>query len=490
MQKLNMFRYLFIIFSLSCTAEPPDIEPQAVIPSSGQIAYQEMEMTGFIHFGINTFTDKEWGDGGESPELFNPTAFDAEQWARTAKTAGMKQLILTAKHHDGFCLWPSAYTEHSVKNSPWKNGEGDIVREFVDACRKYDLKAGLYLSPWDRNHADYGQPEYIEYYRNQLTELLTQYGDITEIWFDGANGGSGYYGGANETRRIDKKTYYEWSITWPLVKQLQPGALIFSDVGPDIHWNGNEKGIAGETNWSTITNEGATVGEADRKILNSGEPDGKYWIASECDVSIRPGWFYHTSQDTLVKSPQEIVDIYYKSVGRNGTFLLNLPPDQRGLIYENDVENLTEFRGMINETFAVNLAAGKTVTTDNFRLNHQKFSPAHLLDEDNATYWAADDDVLKAVLEVDLGAMETFDRILLQEPIRFGQRISEFSIEGFVDGAWTSLARGTTIGYKRLLRISPVTTRKVRLVILDALNTPAISSFGLYKASAKETVKG
>jgi alpha-L-fucosidase len=245
-----------------------------------------MEMIGFIHFSINTFTDKEWGYGDESPELFNPSSLDAEQWARAAKEAGMKQLILTAKHHDGFCLWPSAYTEHSVKNSPWKNGQGDLVKEFTEACRHHGLKAGLYLSPWDRNHKDYGTPEYLDYYRNQLTELLSNYGEISEIWFDGANGGDGYYGGANEIRKIDRGTYYDWDNTFNLVYSLQPEIIIFSDAGPGCRWIGNEHGIAGETNWSTINGDSLTIGGSDQAYLNTGDPNGPDWIPGECDVSI------------------------------------------------------------------------------------------------------------------------------------------------------------------------------------------------------------
>jgi len=261
-----------------CGLSPGDIPPNEVVPSREQIEYQKMEFIGFVHFTVNTFTDREWGFGDESPEVFNPSQFDANQWAEIAAEVGMKELILTAKHHDGFCLWPSRYTEHSVKKSPWKNGAGDIVGEFVEACSRYGIKVGLYLSPWDRNHADYGSPSYIDYYRNQLTELLTGYGEVTEVWFDGANGGTGYYGGANEDRRIDRETYYDWRATWALVKSLQPGTLIFSDAGPDIRWIGNERGFAAETNWSTINAEGIVVGAADNAYLNTGDPEGKQWL--------------------------------------------------------------------------------------------------------------------------------------------------------------------------------------------------------------------
>ena len=332
------------ILLTACGRTPQELTANDVIPSARQLEYQEMEFIGFIHFTVNTFTDKEWGYGDESPDIFDPTEFDAEQWAQAARKAGMKQLILTAKHHDGFCLWPSKYTEHSVKNSPWKNGQGDIVAEFVAACRRNGLKVGLYLSPWDRNHADYGTPAYIEYYHNQLTELLTEYGDISEIWFDGANGGTGYYGGARETRRIDRNTYYRWPETWALVKKLQPDILIFSDAGPDIRWIGNERGYAGHTNWSMINTDNIVVGGADQVYLNTGDPEGNSWVIPLCNTSIRPGWFYHEKEDDQVKSLQQLLDVYYRSVGRNGVLLLNLPPDGRGRFHENDIQALQEFR--------------------------------------------------------------------------------------------------------------------------------------------------
>jgi alpha-L-fucosidase len=476
----------FILTSFSCTPVSQDLTPNPVIPSPRQVEYQEMEFIGFIHFTVNTFTDKEWGFGDESPEIFNPTEFDANQWAQVAKEAGMKQLILTAKHHDGFCLWPSKYTEHSVKNSPWKNGQGDIVQEFVDACRRHGLKAGLYLSPWDRNHPDYGNPEYIDYYHKQLQELLTEYGEISEIWFDGANGGSGYYGGTRETRRIDQATYYRWPETWALVKELQPQILIFSDAGPDIRWIGNEKGYAGITNWSMLSTDDIIVGAADNAYLNSGDPEGQSWVIPLCNTSIRPGWFYHKKEDSQVKSLQQLLDVYYKSVGRNGVLLLNLPPDTRGLIHENDIRALQALRSTLDEAFASNIASGKSIQASNTRKGQAKFAPENLLDNDSTAYWAAEDTVREASLEIDLGERSVFDRILLQEPIRLGQRISRFAINAFIQGKWVPIAQGTTIGYKRLLRIPAVTTDKVQIVIKNANNVPALSHFGLFLASPAE----
>jgi alpha-L-fucosidase len=431
-------------------------------PTSLQVEYQQMELVGFIHFTINTFTDKEWGYGDEDPQWFNPGELDTEQWVKVASDAGMKELILTAKHHDGFCLWPSAYTEHSIKNTPYKEGKGDVVREFVEACRKHGLKAGLYLSPWDRNHPDYGSPAYITYYRNQLRELLTGYGEINEIWFDGANGGDGYYGGANEERRIDRKTYYDWPGTIKLVKELQPDIKIFSDAGPDIRWVGNEHGFAGETFWSTISDDRLVIGASDPAYLNTGDPEGNRWIIGQCDVSIRPGWFYHPDEDNRVKSPQQLADIYYKSVGRNGVLLLNLPPDRRGLIHENDVTNLKEFRRILDETFDRDLAAHA------------------LLRESKKTDTAAE-------YLLELESRTLFDRILLQEPIREGQRVSGFRVEmEGKDGAWDLLARGTTIGYKRILRIPPVSAARLRVVVEQAIHPPSIARVGLYKASDSE----
>ena len=488
--KIKFFTVILSLLFLACkNSPPPDLEPNKVVPSETLIIYQQMELIGFIHFTVNTFTDKEWGYGDESPEIFNPTALDVEQWAQTAKAAGMKELILTAKHHDGFCLWPSQYTEHSVKNSPYKEGKGDVVGEFVAACRKYGLKAGLYLSPWDRNHKDYGKPAYISYYKNQLEELLTQYGEINEIWFDGANGGDGYYGGANEIRKIDRDTYYGWKEIIAFVKNLQPNIKIFSDAGPDVHWIGNEKGFAGATFWSTINTDQLTIGASKTDYLNSGDPEGTKWIVGQCDVSIRPGWFYHSDQDSLVKTPQHLTDIYYKSVGRNALLLLNLPPDQRGLIHENDVQALKEFKSTIDASFANDLAKGQIASADNYRLQHTKFAPPNTLDGDPMTYWATDDGVFPATLEITLKEKTSFDRVLLQEPIHLGQRISEFEIDVMGQKNWINIYRGTTIGYKRILRIPEVNTKKIRVRITEANNTVALSNIGLYKSSPKEVLQ-
>ena len=476
---------MFLAIAISCnntTQTPPDITPSPVVPSPVQLKYLDMEMVGFIHFTVNTFTDKEWGYGDESPQIFNPTELDTDQWAQAAKDGGLKQLILTAKHHDGFCLWPSEYNEHSVKNSSYRGGKGDIVRELVESCRKHGLKVGLYLSPWDRNHKDYGKPEYITYYRNQLRELLTNYGEINEIWFDGANGGDGYYGGANETRKIDSKTYYDWDSTFALVKQLQPNISIFSDAGPDIHWIGNEHGFAGETFWSMINRDQLVIGASDPAYLNTGDPNGKDWVTGQCDVSIRPGWFYHENQDSLVKTPEQLMDIYYKSVGRNAILLLNLPPDQRGLLHEIDVASLKTFKETIDKIFDVDLAKGASATANNYRLNHKKFSPTNVLDDDPDNYWATDDQTFPAELTITLAEEKEFDHVVIAEPVRFGQRVSQFRLEIEGQNGWETVFEGTTIGYKRILTFDKVKTSKVRLVISDANHTVAISNFGIFNS--------
>ncbi len=353
MKRILILSFSFYVSVISCNtdviAQPRQFPANEVIPTDQQIAYQQMEIIGFIHFGVNTFTDREWGTGEENPDIFNPEQLDVKQWAAAAKAAGMGMLILTAKHHDGFCLWPSAYTDHSVKSSRWMQGKGDVVKLLSEACKEEGLKFGVYLSPWDMHEPKYGTSKYNSYYMIQLKELMTNYGQISEVWMDGAKG------------KNAKDMVYDFEAWRSLIYKLQPNALIFSDAGPDIRWIGNEHGIAGETNWSMIDNANIEIGKANTQYLNTGDPEGNMWIVGECDVSIRPGWFYHASQDDQVKTAGQLVDLYYKSVGRNGTLLLNIPPDKRGLIHENDVASLREFRSILDETFDVNLAAGKPV---------------------------------------------------------------------------------------------------------------------------------
>ena len=438
-----------------------------------------MEFYGFVHFTVNTFTDKEWGYGDESESVFNPTDFNADQIAATAKAAGMKGLILTAKHHDGFCLWPSRYMEHSVKNSPWKGGKGDVVRELSQACRRHGLRFGVYLSPWDRNRKDYGRPEYIAYYRNQLRELLTQYGDIFAVWFDGANGGDGYYGGARETRRIDASTFYDWPNTRAIVRELMPMAVMFSDAGPDIRWVGNENGIAGDPCWATLNAAGRYPGGTS-KGLNSGERPGTDWIPAECDVSIRPGWFYHAKEDSRVKTPAQLLDIYYKSVGRGACLNLNIPPDRRGQIHEEDVRSLREFHRILRATFAQNLAQQARLEPSNIRGGTREFGAQNLVRSGHTKYWATDDNVTTPELTLEFSHPVTFNVVSLREYLPLGQRIEAFALDRWANGAWVQFAQGTSIGNHRLIRSEPVTTSKVRLRITQAPVCPALSEFGLY----------
>jgi len=459
--------------------------PFGPLPSSRQLRWHELEFYGFVHFTINTFTDKEWGYGDESPALFNPTDFDAEQIVRTAKAAGMKGLILTCKHHDGFCLWPSKYTEHSVKHSPWKGGRGDVVREMADACRKHDLKFGIYLSPWDRNHKDYGRPAYLTYFRNQLRELLTGYGPIFEVFLDGANGGDGFYSGAREQRRIDRETYYDWATTWQMVRKLQPDACLFSDAGPDVRWVGNERGIAGETCWATSNREEFVPGRADEARLNRGDRPGTHWVPAECDVSIRPGWFYHAQEDSRVRTAQNLVDLYYSSVGRGASLLLNLPPDRRGRIHEQDVKSLIEFRRILDATFAKDFAQTATVSASNVRGRNSdgRFLPSNATDGKRDTYWASDDQIKTPELVLDFGRDATFNVVRLREYLPLGQRVEGFALDEWRDGQWIEFASGTSIGNCRLVRGKPVTTSKVRLRIRQASVCPAIAELAIFAES-------
>ncbi len=466
-----------VSFSCKRTQAP---EPFGPVPSENQMRWQEMEYYAFVHFSLNTYTDQSWGYGDEDVKLFNPTELDCCQWARICKEAGMKGIILTTKHHCGFCLWPSKYTEYSVKNSPWRNGKGDLVREMADACKEYGLKLGIYLSPWDRNHPDYGKPEYITYFRNQLTELLTNYGPIFEVWFDGANGGSGYYGGANETRKIDRTTYYDWKNTYKLIRKLQPDIVIWNDGGDrgDLRWVGTEAGFVGETNWSLLN----ATGEVEWGMLHFGLEDGDSWVPAEVNTSIRPEWFYHPSEDTKVKTVPQLMDIYYHSIGRNGTLLLNFPIMPNGLIHENDEKAALEFAATVKASFAVNLAKKKKAEASNVRGNAKKFGAAKAIDGDKDTYWTTDDSVTTASLTIDLGKPTLFNRFLVQEYIRLGQRVKAFTVEALINGNWKELAKATTIGYKRILRFTGVEATKVRFNITGSKSCPVISNIGIYSA--------
>jgi alpha-L-fucosidase len=483
-KKIN-FKFLVILLIGLCISCAKKVQPPLAIgplPSERQLTWYELEYYGFLHFNMNTFTNIEWGMGSESPETFNPTALDTRQWARVAKEAGMKGLIITAKHHDGFCLWPSKYTAHSVINSPWKDGKGDVLRDLSEACKEYGLKFGVYLSPWDRNHADYGTPEYVDYFRNQLRELLTEYGDIFEVWFDGANGGSGFYGGANETRKVDKKTYYGWEQNYKIVRELQPNAVIFGDGGPDVRWVGNESGYANPTNWSILRRDEFAPGIGDYHQLTSGHEDGTHWLPAEVDVSIRPGWYYHPYEDHKVKSLPRLLDIYYQSVGRNASLLLNLPIDRRGLVHEKDVEQLNKLARKLKEDFSNELIGNQKIEASNVRGNSSDYAAFKTIDGDKNTYWSTDDGITDATLTVIFNEPTSFNRFLVQEYIQLGQRVQQFSLEAEINGSWEKIAEETTIGYKRILRFETVIADKVRFRVLKAKGSPVIATMEMYLA--------
>ena len=455
--------------------------PAAPVPAERQLRWHGLEFYGFLHFGPNTFTNKEWGYGDEDEAVFNPTALDARQWARVARDAGMRGLIITAKHHDGFCLWPSRFTRHSVASSPWRGGRGDVVGELARACREFGLQFGVYLSPWDRNHPEYGRPEYLTYYRNQLKELLTGYGPVFEVWFDGANGGDGFYGGARETRRIDNRTYYDWPNTWSLVRALQPSAVMFSDAGPDIRWVGNEKGIAFETTWYGLDRAATFPGDPQyAKGLARGRIDGADYVPPEVDVSIRPGWFHHPEEDAKVKSVEDLLEIYYSSAGRGANLLLNIPPDRRGLIPDVDAARLLEFRRALDAAFARDLAREAVASASAQRGRSGIFAPARVNDGDPATYWATDDGVTVGSVELAWKAPASFDRVVLQEAIALGQRVQGWRVEAEVDGAWRTLAEGTSVGYKRIARFDAVTASRIRVAITAARACPTLATIRVY----------
>lgn len=472
------------LLAVSPLMAAPAPAPYGAVPSEAQLAWHELETYAFLHFTTNTFTGKEWGYGDEDPKIFNPTAFDADQIVGTLAKAGMKGVILTCKHHDGFCMWPTKTTDHNISASPWKNGKGDMVKEFSEAAKRHGIKFGVYLSPWDRNNAAYGSPEYIKIYREQLSELLTNYGPIFTVWHDGANGGDGFYGGKRDSRSIDRTTYYDWPVTWELTRKLQPKAAIFSDVGPDVRWIGNERGIASYPCWATYTPVGPnggnpSPGHVREKDGQGGTVDGKYWLPGECDVSIRPGWFWHQEQNSRVRSPKNLIDLYFNSVGHGASFLLNVPPDRRGLIHENDVAALTGYKAALDAMFAKNLAQGAKITADSTR--GPEFPASNVLDDDKASYWSTPDDVKTATLELSLPEARTFSVVRLREAIRLGQRVRKFAVDVRENGAWREwIGNGSSIGAHTLLRGQPVTADGVRLRILESAACPCLSELSLW----------
>lgn len=456
--------------------------PLLPLPEQKQVDWQRMETYAFIHFGLNSFCDREWGYGDTDPKMFNPKRLDCEQWVKTLMAAGMKGVILTAKHHDGFCLWPFEGNDYNVSKSPWRNGKGNVVKELSEACKKHGLKFAVYLSPWDRSRADYGSPSYVDYFHSQLRDLLTNYGPVFEVWFDGANGGDGYYGGARDKRTIDRKNYYNYPRIYQILDSLQPQAVVFSDGGPGCRWVGNEKGFAGETNWAFIPKNTVYPGYPNYPELQFGYPDGDQWTAAECDVSIRPGWFYHPEEDDKVKSAEQLADLYYRSVGHNATLLLNFPVDRNGLINPIDSANAVNFHKLIQRELGNNLVAGMKPKVSNERGG--QFAAQALTDGSWDTYWATGDGVTSADITFTFKKARKMNRIMLQEYIPLGQRVKKFAVEWLdKNGTWKAVEQGeetTTIGYKRLLRFLTVETKGLRVHILDSRGPICMNNIGVY----------
>ena len=443
-------------------------------PSPQQLAWQRDELAMFVHLTVNTFTGKEWGDGAELPRIFDPARLDARQWARTARAAGFRSMILTAKHHDGFCLWQTATTGHSVRNSPWRDGKGDVVREFVDACRAENLGVGLYLSPWDRHEPRYGSgKDYNDFYLAQLTELLTGYGPLVEIWFDGANG----EGPDGRHQR------YDWPRIHSTVRRLQPNAVMFSDAGPDVRWIGNESGSAGETCWAQVDPKSVPEPGYSRpgveEALQQGDPHGSVWRPGEADVSIRPGWFWHAAEDDKARSAENLLELYFNSVGRNAKLLLNVPPTREGLFHDNDVRALGEFARRRDALFARNLLVGARVRANAQAHGHPASS---VLDGAADSYWSVGGEARSGWIEFELPGPIEFDVLRLQEAIAFGQHIANYRAEYRQDGVWRPLARGTTIGCQKLDRFAPVSTDRLRISIDFAYATPRLCTVAAYRS--------
>lgn len=471
---------LIATVAVTFAVEPP--KPFGAVPSARQLKWHELEVIGMVNFSTITYYGKEWGYGDEDPARFNRTQFDARQIARAARSAGIRLLVIDAKHHGGFCLWTSKFTEYSVKHCPWKNGKGDMVKEIVNACRAEGIKVGVYLSPWDRNHKDYGSPEYVAYYHSQLRELLTNYGKIDEIWFDGANGGDGYYGGAKTTRKISAN-YYAWDVVMKIVRQLQPDACCFGRE--DIRWVGNESGFAGDPCWATCNNL-----EGDWTNWSHGDCNGKFWYPAEADVPLRDGWFWHPGGKT--KTAAHLVNLYFASVGRNSTMDIGIAPDRRGLIDEPDAAALRVFGERIRAIFANNLAESARPTASNVRGNSKAYAATNVLvgKTKHETYWATDDGVRDADIILDFGKPAEFSVVSLREPIQLGHRINKWAIDMWQDGRWQEFASGVGIGARRLWRGQLLTSDKIRLRLADAFACPALSEVAVYvepEASRKES---
>lgn len=468
---------VFILGSLACQAGNPASDNRAVtppapvlpLPGAAHLQYYDEEMRLFVHFTVNTFTDLEWGDGTEKPSIFDPAALDTDQWAKVAKDNGFGTIILTAKHHDGFALWDSAYTDHDVAASPWRGGKGDLVAELAASTARFGLGLGLYLSPWDRHEPVYGDAQaYNAFYMGQLRELLSNYGPLRELWFDGAKG------------KDSRDMVYHFDKYWAMVEQLQPGALAFSDRGPGVRWIGNEKGFAESTNWSTFDRSQVKVGESPVKpIMREGLYNGPDWVSAECDVSIRPGWFYHAHETP--KTTDELMEIYYRSVGRNCMLLLNVPPGPDGLIAPEDIAALAAFTSRRKQIFANDLLADATIEASHLRGNDPTYGTETLRDKNRETYWAPDDGVDRSQLIITLPNSRQFNVIRLEEPVQLGQRIARYAIDAEQAGQWREIVRGTTVGTRKLDRLKrPVTAKRLRIRLLESRDIALLSGIGLY----------
>ena len=486
MKKLLLAFSLFS-FLFSFAQSPP--KPYGKLPSERQLKWHELEMYGLIHFTPTTFENKEWGYGDANPAIFNPTQFDADKIVAALKAGGLKGVILVSKHHDGFCLWPTKTTDYNISKSPFRNGKGDLVKEIEQACRKAGLQFGVYCSPWDRNNPQYGTSSYVETYRNQLKELYSNYGQLFMSWHDGANGGDGYYGGERAARKIDRSTYYGWDTTWAITRKMQPMANIFSDIGWDVRWVGNESGYAGETSWATFTPVPASgmnkaiPGNLKHEVNPFGTRNGENWVPAECDVPLRPGWFYHPEQKGKVKTAEQLFQLYLKSVGRGADLDLGIAPDTRGLLDDEDVASLKGFGTLVEQSFKTDLAKSAQLKASNVR--GKNFGVQTLVDGNRYTYWATADDVHTPELEISWKQDMTFDLIRLRENIKLGQRIEAVEVDAMINGEWQKVGEATSIGACRIIPLEKaITTNKLKIKILQSPVCIALSEVGVFKKAS------
>jgi alpha-L-fucosidase len=483
--KFNLFvpYVLFLVPAfVFCQSDP---KPFGALPTRNHLAWHEVEQYVLVHFTPTTYQNKEWGFGDADPSIFNPVDFDAGSVVQAVKDGGFRGLILVAKHHDGFCLWPTQTTPYNITASPFRQGKGDMVKEFEVACRKAGVKFGIYCSPWDRNHPEYGRPTYVDVYHRQLTELYTQYGQLFMTWFDGANGGDGYYGGANEKRSIIAAEYYKWDKIHALVAKYQPTAVKFSDVD-DVRWVGNEEGFAAETSWATFTPispDGVakpSPGVLDYTTSPTGTRGGIAWKPAECDVPLRRGWFYHPEQDGKSRTTADLIDLYFKSVGRGAALDLGISPMPTGRLHPDEVQIMKDFGQWHRATFSTNLARTATIKSKHQRKG-KKYAPKHLIDGNAQTYWAVPDDILMPEVSLRWSKSQTFDVISIQEFIPLGQRIESLEVKALIGGTFKTIAETTSIGAKRLIKLDkPISTKHIKIKVTNSPVCPVISEIGLY----------